>query len=315
MNPSPYHRLVALLVLSGAVATLCAAGEQPVKRARPPKFDSRQAAEVFFEDLFQVLSIPPPTSGATGLRAESKATDEKAELAAAAAGQDWSALISAATLEDEVKRIKLSVDKNVGTPADFAARGHRLVRRDFTLAALLFGVIAEYPGTVRWQADARTAHARFAAAASLVQAGGQPAAYQEARQRKADLQDLVGGGTLADTGDVPEATWVALDRAPLMQRLETGSQVTSARLATQSALAAGRDELLHEGALTAAIGRALTGKTMDDGEDPEYAAFAQEMQRAALTLVQAVREDDFTQARQASGRLSKVCTDCHAAYR
>ena len=139
--------------------------------------------------------------------------------------------------------------------------------------------------------------------------------YQEVRQRQSELQDLVGGGSLAAASTESEDGWISLDRALLMQRLEAGSQALAAGLAAPDAFTKDRDELLHEGELTAAISKVLTAESMDDAAEAEYASFAREMQRAASSLVQSVRQDDYTQARQAGGQLSKVCTDCHAAYR
>ena len=56
----------------------------------------------------------------------------------------WSRVISAATLEDEIKLLKLNVDKTVTTPSSFAGRGHKPARLDFSLLAMLFAIVDQF---------------------------------------------------------------------------------------------------------------------------------------------------------------------------
>src|SRR5262249_46646232 len=84
----------------------------------------------------------------------------------AGAGSGWAAVISGTALEDEVKAQKLMADANVTTPSDFAGNGYKNARRDFMVAAMVFGIIAEYDGDVRWKKEAPTERDLFARTAA-----------------------------------------------------------------------------------------------------------------------------------------------------
>src|SRR5690606_23492973 len=62
----------------------------------------------------------------------------------------WSKLISPETLEDEVKAHKALVDESVNTPGPFKGGSNRDARVQFSTLAVLFAIIAEYDGRVRW---------------------------------------------------------------------------------------------------------------------------------------------------------------------
>src|SRR5690606_18140200 len=106
------------------------------------------------------------------------------------------------------------------TPVSFAGQGYQDARREFSMLAVLFGVIHEYRDTVRWRDDAAAARERFAHVASIAKVGTIQV-YQAAKNGKQDLQDMVRGETLSDRTYDRDKKWGELvDRAPLMQRME-----------------------------------------------------------------------------------------------
>src|SRR4029450_13371139 len=109
-------------------------------------------------------------------------------------GSGWAALISGTTIEDEIKSLKLQVDQNVTTPSDFAGKGYKLARRDFSVLAMLFGIAGEYEGDVRWKNDAPAARAVLGRPANNSKVGTQQV-WAEAKQRKEELTDLLGGSS------------------------------------------------------------------------------------------------------------------------
>ncbi|MGE0759792.1 MAG: hypothetical protein AB7O38_22435, partial [Pirellulaceae bacterium] len=296
----------------------------PVKRARPPEFDAAKSAEYFFDDVFSKLIGPRPTAAAsaapgpaaTGSVATPAGTAAPAG-APAALGAGWSKLVSASTLEDEVKAIKQEVDKNITTPSDFAGRGHKVIRREFSMLAMLFGIIAEYDGDVRFKRDAGAARALFGRTASNTKAGGNTNVFNEAKLRKADLEDLLNGSSLADAGNAGAADWSStVDRSPLMQRLEASFQNRlSPALASQDEFTKTASTVLHESELIAAMSSVLIQEGMDDADDETYAGFARAMRDAASEISAAVKQKNYDQARAASGLIDKACSQCHEAYR
>jgi hypothetical protein len=233
-----------------------------------------------------------------------------------APGAGWATVISSTTLEDEVKSLKLSLDQLVTTPTSFASRGHREARVSFTLLAMLFTIIEQYEGEVRWKEDAATAGRHFARVASNLKAGGSIQVYNEARRRQQDLDDLVRGGRWQAAGTSDEHAGGAIDRVPLMQSLENRleSQLR-AWTADSSAFDRHRDALRHEAELTAAIARILVMEGAEDAEDREYQSFARLLEQGAMGIVRGVADKDHPATQQAMTAVSRSCVDCHAGYR
>ena len=114
----------------------------------------------------------------------------------------------------------MNVDKTVTTPSSFAGSGHSVAQRDFTLLSVLFAIIDQYDGDVRWKDSAAFAHDKFSHTAANLKAGGSIQVYNESKKRKQDLDDLVRGSRLLGNAS-EEAPWNTLaDRSPLMELLE-----------------------------------------------------------------------------------------------
>lgn len=313
-----YSFLWLIFVLGLLVVTISAQDKRPQRRvrARLPRFDAEEASRIFFDDVFDRLIGERPK---TGRLAE---TDQKSPAATSPAAivsgseESWSSLISAETIEDEVKALKLSVDRTVTTPGSFAGRGHLTARLDFTLLAMLFGIIDQYDGDVRWQESARTASRSLARAAANLKAGGSIQVYNEAKLRKQDLDDLVRGSRLSVSDD-QELLWSDLvDRSVLMQLLEKRLEPDlKAWTSNDSAFEDHLTDVVHASELTTAIAAILAIEDMDDASDDEYREFAALLQQGGLELTRAGRSQSSAAASSAMSKISRSCVDCHDSYR
>jgi hypothetical protein len=145
---------------------------------------------------------------------------------------------------------------------------------------------------------------------------GTTQAFSEAKARKTDLQDLVGGNGLRERRGDPQPDWPAVtDRAPLMQRLKLAHQDrlqpwvgSAAEFKKQG------DELAHEAQIVAAMMEVLKEKGMEDAADAEYTAFCNQLQQAAREVSAAVRSASYEEARRAVGEMEKSCSSCHELY-
>lgn len=294
--------------------------KSPAKRVAPPKFNSAEVSQVFFADVFSKLQgerpATPTANAAPAGGATATVTSGGTPTTSGGAG-GWSKLISSGTIEDEIKAIKLEVDKNVTTPSDFAGRGHKIIRREFSMLAMLFAVIAEYEGEVRFKKDAATARDLFARTANNTKAGGNTNVFSEAKLRKADLDELLSGSSLPAQQAAEAPEWgVIIDRAPLMQRLEALYQEKVAKsLASKDEFGKHTEEILRDVELIAVMATVLTKPGMSDAEDETYAGFAKSMKAAASEIVDAVKLKNYDQARAAAGKIDKACSQCHEAYR
>jgi hypothetical protein len=320
------RRTTAIWLVSGIALTaslLVAQQKQTtVKRAKPPKFDPAKVSEYFFEDAFAKVIGERPAANATAVAptngsVAASPTVTSGTTSPAASSGGWSQLISSTTIEDEIKAIKREVDKNITTPSDFAGRGHKTIRREFSILAMLFAIIAEYEGDVRFKKDAPAARNLFARAANNTKAGGNTTVFSEAKTRKTDLDELLGGSSLTTEGASEAPDWpTIIDRSPLMQRLETAFQgkVTPA-LSNKDEFAKNTDAVLHESELIGAMATVLTKEGMSDADDETYAGFAKTMKEAAHEVASAVKSNNYDQARAASGKIDKACSQCHESYR
>jgi hypothetical protein len=292
---------------------------KPYRRVLPPKFDPQRVERTFFDDVFSRTVGERPKVAETAAAPAAPATTPAvpADGPAPTANPGGSAsLISATTLEDEIKSLKLDIDKIVTTPASFVGSGHKEARVKFALLALLFDTIATKEGEVRWKGDAAAASAAFARVAANLKAGGSTQVYNEAKKRKQDLADLVSGARFPDSAAGGPTEPFPVDRVPLMQILEQRFEANlKSWTANDAEFKAHVDQLVHEAELTALIGSVLARPGSEDADDADYQKFAQLLEQGAAATMAAARQQDPEAARKAVTDVSRSCTDCHENYR
>lgn len=294
------------------------AGEKKYRRAKQPNLTAEPG--IFFDDvLSKVVGERPSNLGApprTIAGAPTAGTPADGGAPSANSGSGWSKLISATTLEDEVKATKLKVDAAITTPTRFRSRDYESCRQYFSVLAMMFGIIEEYDANVRWKDEGTKLREAFARAAGNCKTGS-PQAYSEAKLRKQDLQDAIGGGAVNLPEGKPREDWeLVIDRSPLMQRLELAQKD---RLKPMTASAGSfrdnAEDIFHEAQMIAAMSEVLQREGMMDADDDDYNAFCESMKEAALSLIEAVKAGNYDQAGKAAGNISKSCDDCHELYR
>ena len=323
MHPtSPLSRaLIAGLLISLFAAAVFAQSKasKPAKRAKPPE-PSKLKSDRFYADAFKegLVGERPADLGKPAAVVASAATSAPAAGSSAAVpGSGWSSMISAATIEDMIKSLKLQVDKNVTTLSDFKGKGHKLARRDYSLLAMLFGIAAEYEADVRWKKDAAPARDAFARSAANFKVATDQA-FAEAKARKEELNDLVGGSSpFAGKSAEAKAQWSQVaNRAPLMQYLESAWEPRlKPALADKAQFAANADKILRDAELFAAIGEVLAKEGMADADAAEYKDFCNKLRDGAKEIIQGVKQKNFDQTSKASSAIGKACAECHENYR
>jgi hypothetical protein len=310
--------IALLFVLAAATAYAQTKSAKAVKRARPPKLTK---SDIFYADAFKegLVGERPADLAKPVAPASSQAVSSAPAAGSGAplAASGWPALISAATIEDMIKALKQQVDQEVTTATDFAGKGHKLARRDYSLLAMLFGIAAEYGGDVRWKKDAAAARDAFARSAANFKVGT-PQAFAEAKARKEELADLVGGSSpFAGKEADLKANWAQIaGRAPLMQFLEMAWEPRlKPALGNKTQFTASTDKVLRDAELFAAIGEVLGKEGMPDADSAEYKAFSAKLRDGAKQIIEAVKTKNYEEAASASGTISKACAECHESYR
>ncbi len=299
-----------------AGATVVVADE---RRAPPPQFNSSQVSGIFFDDLQDAFPGEPPTL--SKIRASSAAVAAKSggtgpAAAAAPTQQDrWSGLISPLSIEDEVKRVRLHFDSVVTKPGDFAGGGYQDARLDLTVLATLFAVIHEHGGEVRWKDQAAAARDLIARTAFNCKAGSTQV-YNEAKLRKADLQDLVSGGGISAREAPAENDWSSIaGRSPLMEYIEQLIDVLEDAARNEASVNAGADVIKRNSELLAMVGEVLVQEGMDEADDGDYVKFSRSMTEAAKGVTQALDRMDLDAIRQGAAAIRQRCDACHEHYR
>ena len=295
-----------------------------VRRVRRPQFTPRDWEGIYFEDLFReglVGERPKPgtTSAARPVPKPAGTTppapEKVAEQPGEAEAMGWSAVVSGEAVESEVKRLVLQLEQDVTTPIKFKT-DYQKVRQDYSLLSMWFAIIYEYEAEVRWkQAAAIVQPACWRAAANARTDGEQ--AYQYARLRKEELQELVRGGSFGEAEKPIEAVdWSqVIDRVPTMLQLESSLNNLKSSLASKGEFEGGIEDILQQASVIAVIGKVLAEEEMEGGDDEDYRGLAGEMTKSAQSLLQACKLKDFDSAGKAVNQIEQSCNKCHEDWR
>ncbi len=294
------------------------------KRAPAPTFGNEQLRGVFFEKLSDGIRGTRPSlsslrasAGAVAGPSASPASSptSSAEATGGEDQQGWSKLVSAMSLEDEVKRVKLRFDSVITTPGAFNGGGYQEARRDLSILATLFAVIGNYDGEVRWKDQAAAARDLLARSAFNCKAGSTQV-YNEAKLRKNDLQDLVSGSGLANRDADPQNDWSSIvDRSPLMEYLEGLTGVLQDASNNASAIESNSDVIRRQAELIAMLGNVLVQEGMDDSDDEDYQRLSLAMTSAGRDVASAIERGEFAKVREAVGAITQSCDACHEQFR
>jgi hypothetical protein len=183
------------------------------------------------------------------------------------------------------------------------------------LLAVVFGVIAQYDGQVRWQKDAVGLRAAFARAGFNCKVGTDNS-FKEARQRSQDLADLVRGNLKVAPAEA-EARWAEVaNRPPLMKRMELSQRERLGPwTASGNEFARNRDAVVREAQMLAMIAEVIKDQSYEYADDATYRGYVDELQQHCLEIIEAAKNNDFPKAQSAASRVNQACDRCHGDFR
>jgi len=302
--------IVSLLVAACGLAT--AAEDAPPRRAKPPVWTS-DVLDTFFEDAREHLVGERPAAEAAIV--ESASTPAVPGAAEPPGEFAWSQLVDGETLATEVKRIVAGLREPLANPAKFNAGGYKQCQAAFSQLAVLFAVIAEHDGDVRWKEDAAALrHALARAGMNCKTATDQ--SFAEAVARKTELDDLVRGERLGGEPAKLE-TWSSLaERLLLMQRMEQllEEQISPA-LANAKEFARRAPDVRQQAELLAMLAEIIPRQEYEYWDDEGFNELARELRSAASDLGKATIDANYEAARAAAGRAGQACSQCHEGWR
>ena len=303
-----------LIIFAGLGLTLSAVIADE-RRAPRPKYTDEQTRGIFFDKLEDAFRGPKPTLSSVRKSSQSVAVAAAGGAAPAKsvqAGEDiWSPLISSTSIEDEVKRLKLVYDSTISTPGAFNSGGYQDARLTLTAMASLFAVINQYGGEVRWKDQAAVARDLIARTAFNCKAGSTQV-YNEAKLRKADLQDLVSGSGINGRDAEVENDWTMIaDRSPMMEYAEMLIETLEDSTRNEG-VAKNEVELVRRNAeLLTMVAEIFVQEGMDEADDEDYVKLGHEMREAAKTLVAALERNDWEAVTAGASLIRQKCDNCH----
>ena len=322
MNPSHATRwLTAALVCLMALAAFAQSAAKARARgvtgtAPPPTFDSETIGK-FFADARDHLGPGQPsglTPAATNVAPPSVVAGE--QVSSAASGAAWSRLVSAETLENEVKAQLPLLAAALKTPTAFTGGGFEKARKSFSVLAILFAVIAEYDGDVRWKRDAAALKTAFGRASQNTKTSSD-AAFNESKLRMGDLESILRGESAAVENAEAPPTWGELvGRPPLMSRMEEAQRGRlDAWTSNAGEFGKNRDDLMHEAELLAMLAEVIHREGFEYADDPAFVEYAEKLREQCLLVIEAAKKGDSAAASSAVRQINQTCDACHGDYR
>jgi len=294
------------------------AGRGSAKLAPPPKWD-RAVLETFFSDARERLgSGPAPGANSSGGATEtpSPTAPPAAPANSGADGKHWSTLVSAAAIEDEVKSRVQPVAAAVQTPTGFKGGAYKSAREEFSMLAVLFGVIGQYDGNIRFQKDAAILRSLFGRAGMNCKVGTDNS-FEEAKHRSQDLAEVIRGGAVEQRPAEADFRWPdVVNRAPLMKRMEKSLRERLGPWTSNgSEFAKNRGAIQNEAQLLAMLCEVIKSEGYEFADDANYKKYVDELQQQCLEIVEATKSQDAKRGQSAAAMLNKTCDACHADFR
>ncbi|HEY2760104.1 MAG TPA: cytochrome c, partial [Pirellulales bacterium] len=236
--------------------------------------------------------------------------------AADAGAAFWSKLISADTLQDEIKSLGPLLADDVKTQQGFLGGAYKKSRRTLSLLAAAFAIINDYDGDAKWKNQAALARDLFARSGLNCKASTEQT-FRDVKQRSEDLATMLRGESIeGPKADVTNDWGKVADLLPLMSRLELAQHDRIAPWTSNgSDFKKNAGALAHESEIVAALAEVISRPGMENADDEKFHSYAKALQKSAFDLRQAVSNANYDSARSAAGTLSKACANCHSDFR
>lgn len=320
-----HGRLIAMLSVLGMGTFLLlmyaqAGAQMPSKKkvTAKPKF-GQEVRDIFFTDAFSKIGPGDPPGGKLGAGVKVQPIKPVVPVnpppSSGGGGKGgWDDLIAGEELETEVKALVNSINANIRSAGAYRSRGYKKVRSDLTTATILFGVIAQYKGEVRWKDRAAGMRNNLAKAAEDAKTSDQ---YDGVKIRFQSLEDLVRGSQI-DVAEAPaEVSFGTLiELGEVMKRLEMAQKDRlKPNLGSEDSFKSNIEVVLHEASMIAMLAHVIQDKGFDGAAAEDYLGWAKTMEKSAIDIIDACKQGQYQAASKAIGQVTKACSDCHGAYR
>jgi len=231
-----------------------------------------------------------------------------------AAGKvDWQGLAPIDLLVDEVKQIRVRLEKNLQKVGDFN-KNVGAISTDAAVLAAIAGVVERHPEKVNWKAKA--SNIRDLAGEVYMKAEGSGSKpFNATKTPFEDIKRLLDGESAAKEAATAAPFAESADRGALMKRLESTYNSLKSNVNSPGRLKEEAENVHRELSIMSVLITVMADESYDQASDPRYAAFVSkivEQQKASDEAARGGNFDDF------SANLSKInvtCNECHMLFR
>jgi len=309
---------------TGQTAAPAAPATAPVDPAHPEtKWIGNIPYDVFYDQpltvaadstvVAAVSTSATPAPAATAVPAAAPAPMPAATPSTGGGAVDWQQLAPMTAIVDEVKQIRVRLEKNLLKVGDFN-KNTAGIGQDGALLAAIGAVVAKHPGEVNWKDKANFIRdLGYQISVKAEGSGSKP--YNATKTPFEDAKRLLDGesptGTAKD--DVPLAE--VADRAALMAKLNTKYEAVKSNVNTAARLKEEKDKVLGDLAIMNLMMTVMADHSYDQADDPRYAGYVQTMLADQKAAIDAASSENFDAYSAAIGKINNTCNECHMIFR
>ncbi|MCA9066628.1 MAG: cytochrome c, partial [Planctomycetaceae bacterium] len=233
----------------------------------------------------------------------------------AAGGTDWAELISAQTLDDEVKAIRTFLLQGVSTVGEYNNSMLSIPPRAATLAALA-GIAMEHSEDVSWREDAPLIRelAREMNASSLQRGAKDQKRLQELVEPMSEILNRSKPAGLPEPNMENTFAEVAEMRL-VMKRMETAETRMRNEAGSEGAFTSNAAIVRHEAAVLGTLARVVIQPGYGYEDDPKFVGYANEVTSAAKTIMEAADAGNFAAYDESITKFKVACDRCHSDFK
>ncbi|MCH8830487.1 MAG: hypothetical protein IID45_13000, partial [Planctomycetes bacterium] len=220
------------------------------------------------------------------------ANKKKSGTSADAAG-DWKSLAPIAVLEAETKRIRNAITAKMQTLGVYNSAYKEIRSNGATLAAVAH-IVSLHPDSLSWKADAeyvRDLGTKLHEAAD----GLSGKKYKATRIPFEAFIDILNRSKPKGLPKPEEGMTFSkcADRGGLMKRMDAAHKFLEKEIRKKKTFEAEAEKINHEATILATLSKVISDASYESTDEAEYKKYAQEMIKASLEMVAAVKTKNF----------------------
>ncbi len=214
---------------------------------------------------------------------------------------------------DEVKQIRVRLEKNLLKVSDFN-KNTANIAQDGALLAAIGAVVVKHPGEVNWK-DKAPFIRDLGYQISVKAEGSGTKPFNATKAPFDDVKRLLDGESPSGTAKDDVALAEVADRAALMAKLNATYDSVKSNVNTAARLKEEKDNVIGELAIMNLMMTVMADHSYDQADDPRYSGYVQTMLADQKAAQEATAGENFDAFSAAIGKINNTCNECHMIFR